>query len=351
MKEMKILQAMNMVDDEYLEEMNMENKKEPGRKRNVLKLFLIAALVAVLGVGVFAHEYVTAGGDWFYSFFAGRNRQEMMDDLTDNQQEILSQGLVEIGQSMTVDGWTVTLESGISDGYRMLIKYRIDAPEDVVLDATYSLDFMQIVKTAEGKKIDGTGAHVAQWIIRDENPNDNSMTKIIDCRLMTTSQGETLAIPNGAVVHLEIYNIQRILSDGNEIKRQVVSEENWEFEVELGEAYLATETVAVADKTDFVATCLYKDYEFDVKLKVISAELRTLTAKVTLEKTAAEYGCGFFLGPLQVVLKDGSVIESRASSLIHREDCFEWNLAFDRPISMADVDHIEYPKEGVDIYQ
>ena len=330
MKEMKILQAMNMVDDEYLEEMNVENKKEPGRKRNVLKLFLIAALVAVLGVGVFAHEYVTAGGDWFYSFFAGRNRQEMMDDLTDNQQEILSQGLVEIGQSMTVDGWTVTLESGISDGYRMLIKYRIDAPEDVVLDATYSLDFMQIVKTAEGKKIDGTGAHVAQWIIRDENPNDNSMTKIIDCRLMTTSQGETLAIPNGAVVHLEIYNIQRILSDGNEIKRQVVSEENWEFEVELG---------------------LYKDYEFDVKLKVISAELRTLTAKVTLEKTAAEYGCGFFLGPLQVVLKDGSVIESRASSLIHREDCFEWNLAFDRPISMADVDHIEYPKEGVDIYQ
>ena len=70
MKEMKILQAMNMVDDEYLEEMNMENKKEPGRKRNVLKLFLIAALVAVLGVGVFAHEYVTAGGDWFYSFFS-----------------------------------------------------------------------------------------------------------------------------------------------------------------------------------------------------------------------------------------------------------------------------------------
>ena len=66
MKQMRILQAMNMVDAEYLEELNMEGEKKMGHKRKVLKVFLIAALVAVLGVSVLAYEYTALPSGWFY---------------------------------------------------------------------------------------------------------------------------------------------------------------------------------------------------------------------------------------------------------------------------------------------
>ena len=344
MKEMKILQAMNMVDDEYLEEMNVENKKEPGRKRNVLKLFLIAALVAVLGVGVFAHEYVTAGGDWFYSFFSAGDRLEVMGKLTENQKETLSRGMVEINQSVTVDGWTITMESGISDGYRMFVKYRIDGPEGVALDGEqYSLDGMVHYLTPDGEEIDfGTmGWH--NGMIPDGNPNDNSTAGLFECTY-TASDVDGFSFPDGFVWTYEIDAIweDRVV-DGDRSYRKLC-EGKWKFEVVFDEEYIVAESVELVDEPVYcAATRLYKQHEFDVKVKVTSFELRGLTATVKYEKPVTGWWHGVSLKPIYIVLKDGTMIEAHMKCDSNRGDYKESLLGVDHPVAITDVDYIDFP--------
>ena len=82
MIEMKILQTMNMVDEEYLVEMNEVKGQSRRGKRKITTLVVIAALVAVMGVGVFAKEYRSVVEDWFYWFFAANKNNACFDNLT-----------------------------------------------------------------------------------------------------------------------------------------------------------------------------------------------------------------------------------------------------------------------------
>ena len=346
MKQMRILQAMNMVDDEYLEEMNPENKTEPRRKGKITKILLVAALIAVLGFGVLAHEYVEAGEDWFRSFFSAGDRLEVMGKLTDEQKAVLSRGMVKIDQSVTVDGWTITMESGISDGYRMFVKYRIDGPEGVVLDGEqYTMEGMPHYMTPDGKEIDfGTmGWHHER--IPDDDPNDNSMAGLYECTY-TSSNVDGFAFPDGFVWTYEIDAIweDRVV-DGEWTDRKLC-EGKWKFEVVFNEEYIVAESVELVDEPVYcAATRLYKHHEFDVKVRVTSFELRALTATVRYEKPLTGWWHGVSLKPIYIVLKDGSVVEARwiSSGRISGDDYYEAVMGFDRPVALADVDYIDFP--------
>lgn len=342
MKQMKILRAMNMVDDGYLEEMNAAREQTHRGKRKLTTLVVIAALVAVLGVGVFATEYRLAVEDWFYSFFTGNNQTEVMENLSENQKEVINDGFVEINQCMTVDGWTVTLESGISDGYRMLVKYRVDAPEGVVLDSSYSLGFWPVIKTAEGKTIDWNGPFIAQWTIADEDPGDNTMTRLIDCTGGSTSRGEPIVVPDGAVVHLNVYNILKTTRNAQAITREKVWEKDQKFEVELGQAYMAKDTIEITEETYCTAKRRHNDAEIDFKLKVMSAEVRALTAAIKYEVPSGGLE-GISIDPIRVVLNDGTALESHGWRMTNYGDHIECIVEFDQPVPIADVAYIDYP--------
>lgn len=314
MKEMKILQTMNMVDEKYLEEMNEVKGQSRRGKRKITTLVVIAALVAVMGVGVFAKEYRSVVEDWFYWFFAANNQPEIMENLSENQQEVFNEGFVAINQSMTLDGWTVTLESGISDGYRLLVKYRVDAPEGVVLDYRYSLDFWPVIKTAEGKTIDWNGPTIAQW-----------------------------TIPDGAVVHLEVRNIWKTTGRAQAITRERVWEKDQKFEVELGQAYMAKDTIEITEETYCAAKRRYKDVEFDFKLKVMSAEVRALTAVIKFEMPQTGFGDGIFIDSIRVVLNDGTAMESQGMCMTNYVDHLECTVEFDQPVPIKDVAYIDFP--------
>lgn len=354
MKEMKILQTMNMVDEEYLEEMNEVKGQSRRGKRKITTLVVIAALVAVMGVGVFAKEYRSVVEDWFYWFFAANNQPEVMENLSENQQEVMeslsvnqqevfNEGFVAINQSMTLDGWTVTLESGISDGYRLLVKYRVDAPEGVVLDSRYSLDFWPVIKTAEGKTIDWNGPTIAQWTIPDEDPEDNSMTRLIDCTGGSTSEGKPIYVPDGAVVHMEVRNIWKTTGHAQAITWERVWEKDQKFEVELGQAYMAKDTIEITEETYCAAKRRYKDVEFDFKLKVMSAEVRALTAMIKFEIPQTGFGDGIFIDSIRVVLNDGTAIESQGMCMTNYVDHLECTVEFDQPVPIKDVAYIDFP--------
>ncbi len=92
------------------------------RTKRIVTLALAAALLLALGVTAYA---ALDAGDWFASWFADQTQQE----LTEGQKAYITQAAAGVGQSVTADGWTVTLDSAMTDGKYCYMKLDIQAPE------------------------------------------------------------------------------------------------------------------------------------------------------------------------------------------------------------------------------
>ena len=142
MNAMDLITGLNDIQDSFITDAGVfRSQIRHTSHLSKRKLWLAAAIIALLLLLVgCAVVYVVSNtgwydNRWYTKFFSGEQSTAAVDDLTESQQEIWEHGLVKIDQSVTCNGYTITLESGISDGYRMLIKYRIDAPEGIILDA------------------------------------------------------------------------------------------------------------------------------------------------------------------------------------------------------------------------
>ena len=85
-------------------------------------LALAAALVLALGVTAYA---ALDGAEWFKSWFATASQTE----LTEGQKEYIDRAAADVGQSVTANGWTVTLDAAMTDGERVFMDLTA-RPED-----------------------------------------------------------------------------------------------------------------------------------------------------------------------------------------------------------------------------
>lgn len=91
--------------------------------KRMVTLALAAALLLIMSVTAYA---VLDPGDWFAVWFGEQTQSE----LTEGQKEYIRQAAAGVGQSVTADdGWTVTLESAMTDGKYCYMKLDIRAPE------------------------------------------------------------------------------------------------------------------------------------------------------------------------------------------------------------------------------
>lgn len=104
---------------------SLEKKKRLKAKR-IVSLALAAALLALLGVTA----YAVRNGSLLSRFFSSRQQGE----LSPGQAAYLETESVEPAQSVTVDGYTVTVESAICNRLQLYLVLRIEGPEDVKLD-------------------------------------------------------------------------------------------------------------------------------------------------------------------------------------------------------------------------
>ena len=124
-----LFHGMNHIDENLIEEAETDMLLRP--KKMLGRFFLVAALISLTAIAALAATEPSATRAWFFSFFGDSTQVEAEWILTENQSAILDAGLVEINQSVTCNGYTITLESGLCDGYKALIKCRVDAPEGV----------------------------------------------------------------------------------------------------------------------------------------------------------------------------------------------------------------------------
>ena len=341
-----LLCGMNHVNDNLIEEastdVSLRSRKRPGL------IVLIAAIISVSAIVAFASTMPANTSAWFLSFFGHDTKQEAELELTENQNAILDAGLVEINQSVTYEGYTITLESGLCDGYKALIKCRVDAPEGVSLNGSnYALLYESNIEYSGGTPSNYSASSYTGYPIEDEDPYDNSITQLLDI-IVQPSQGSSFSLADGSEWGFLFTGIIERTGSGEDTTWNTLCEGIWEFKVAFDDELLVTESTELLSEPVRCSWSLFiRNRKIPVKAKVFSFELRSLTATIRYKRPFIAVFRGVFLDkPIYLVLNDGTKVLVKVKMTTYRDDYDETLCHFDRPVSVEDVAYIEFPGVG-----
>ena len=124
--------AFGDIEERFVSEAYREPEAfaEAPKGKNIRKRILTVALAAALYVAVGAAVYAACTSPWLADYFEARQKAP----LSPRQKEYLASESLEICQSATVDGYTVTVESAICDRMELCMVIRVEGPEGVLLD-------------------------------------------------------------------------------------------------------------------------------------------------------------------------------------------------------------------------
>lgn len=346
MSEMRILRAIGDIDEMFIAELNEVEPPKKYRNYRLTTLIVIAALISILGMTAYAAEFVTPLDYWFYKFFSNDESMSSIDMLTENQQSILEHGLVEINQSVTDNGITVTLESGLSDGIRAYLKYRVEGSEGTKLNAD---DYTLVTKTniilPDGEDGNFSVSYRSSRMLY-KDPNDSSIV-MLEQYLFLPPSGTDFNLADGSVWNICVEEILADYDCQENTRREVIGGGNWSFSVRFSDDAIVTDTTELLERP---VRCSAKrslgDKSFDIKVKVTSIQLRTLSATVIADRPLTGFWEGVLLDPIYLVLNDGTYVRAEYKMTSFRDDHMECMYIFDRPISIEDVAYIDLPRAG-----
>ena len=209
-------------------------EKPQGRGRMLRRgSAVLAAAVLVLSLSVAA--FAAFSGDWLASFFSARSERELSPD----QYHFLEKQSVGIGQSATMDAYTVTVESAICDAQNLCLVLRVEGPEGIILD----LDPAEGDLAFESGKSESTGTyertghlisrHTTWYHLDDGDGKANTATLLMrDQRVM--SAGSNQVYTDGEVWRFRFSDLRTRTGDlfGNV---NVLAGGEWIFEFPLTE--------------------------------------------------------------------------------------------------------------------
>ncbi len=338
--------GMNHVSENLVEEAEKELLLRPKRRLGII--FLFAALISVSAIVAFAAAKPATTSAWFFSFFGYDTKQEAELELTENQSEILDAGLVEINQSVTYEGYTITLESGLCDGYKALIKCRVDAPEGVSLNGTnYALHYESNIEFSEEAPGSYAAASYTGYPLEDEDPNDNSITQLLDI-IAQPSKGSSFSLADGSEWGFSFSGISEMTGSGEDVIWNTLCEGIWEFKVTFDDELLVTESTELLSEP---AKCLWSlhigNQTLPARAKIFSFELRSLTATIRYERPFVAVFQGVYLDkPIYLIMKDGTKVLAKVKMTTYTDEYDETLCHFDRPVSIEDVAYIAFPGAG-----
>lgn len=318
----------------------MNKIKEKAPKRRIgFKILLAAAIIAAMTMTVFAAENIMTYDNWFTDFFSGK---EVIADISENQLELLDDSITRIDQSVTSNGYTVTLETAITDGYVAYFTFRVDAPEGVALDGE-RYRFEKIPLELFGEDIDDGEITLRSggWdMLEDSDPTDNSIMLLLEIYI-NRPEGKDSSLTDNQEKTITISNLMEDV--GPEVPYATAAEGEWTFTFTLPDTELVTQEVEMLSSP---VRCTGRRYSgqhwFDVGVQVTSFRLRAMTATLVYEEPLTGFWEGITLDPIYVYLKDGSCVRAVFSMGGYANGQAECIYQFEVPISFADVDYIEF---------
>ena len=131
MKAMDLLVGFGSVKDSYVisaEEFRQGKHKAQIKRLSTRKVWLIAAVIALTLLLVGCAVAYASG--WFQQVFSSRSKTP----LSSEQIQYIQNNEQSVGQSQTINDWTVDLKSTICDGRTGYLVFQITAPDDMDLE-------------------------------------------------------------------------------------------------------------------------------------------------------------------------------------------------------------------------
>lgn len=329
------------LSSQRIKELTMEkiDKKAP-RGRIGFKILFIAAMIAMLSMSVLAAESIMTYDDWLTEFFAGK---EVVADISENQLALLESSVKQVDQSVSSGGYTVTLETAVTDGYVAYLTFRLDGPEGEVLEDAYYYFESWPFRDLLGESIDDgviKGAASGWRRLEDLDPTDNSVRVLLE--LSTESpDGWERPLADGAEKTVILGALVKDV--GPDYEPEILAEGDWSFTFAFGDsAALTAEVEMLSAPVYCTARRQLGQRNFNVTLKVTSFRLRALTASCIIEEPLTGFWEGILLDEITVVMRDGSRVTARFGAGSYGGGQAEIFFSFDVPISFRDVDYVEF---------
>ena len=339
MKSEDLLKALNDLDDDIV----LDAKKEtPKRKFNSRRFLAVLTAAVIASTMILTAVAAITEAGWFRNFFSIQSEQS----LSEGQADYIGQRTEDIAQSVTIDGYTLTVESAIADQYTAYIKLKLQAPPGEILDAeSYlagipdqeNLETEKSLTRADGRNI-AYGASMRP--LDDGDPKDGSFSIL---EVFTLFSNTETTFDEEGVWKLHYRNFDACYDSG-EIK--TVMEGSIDFDIEFtkisnAEVAVITEPVPYSFKT-------YRDHDAYLAGDpdytegfITSLTLRTMSATMTVE--GGNEAVGFLEIP--IVMKDGSQVKMQARSF----GTGTYIYSFQAPIVMDEADHILL-EDGTKLY-
>ena len=320
----ELLMGMTDLDGSILEEAETLGKNIRVRRfRPVLAAAIGAAVLILAGCAYVA----LTEPEWFGQFFSRWQEQ----GLSQSQTAFVEENTKVIGQSVTRDGYTLTVESAIADSYNAYIKLRLSSETEDVMNAENYLPGYRL-------REDGT---LEDYFYAPDHPDwrystgSGPMEEAPDVILIRVSQNEqqgAKSLEAGVTYRIHFPGLIGYYSDGTD---RVLTEEDFDFDIVFDTLHdesleMITEPVEVTFS--------------EISLTLTSLELRTLGISVDYTGEADVLKImSYFSG--NVALKDGTQVRFRPYVLgPEGGTCF-----LTGPIVLEEVDHVQL-RDGTKLY-
>ena len=346
MKEERLLNVLGMIDDSLVEELYIHNQSVHVQGKKKIRVYILVAAVILLLAACGVEIVRVLEGNWFDQYFSEEGRVEAESQISENQRELLEQGMTAIGQSVTCNGYTVTLDSAISDGYRTFLKFLIKPQNGAASEQSlYALAGGPQITNTNGEEIELSAAMFgirSYWI-----ETDHTFAALYESSI-TPQTGNAEKMKMGTVWDITInelyeYTVRENDSEMHHDCRKTISGE-WSFRFTFDEHTLLAEEQEILEQPIY---CLGKrtlwEREFPVLIKIVSYKIRAFGATLCFEKPLTGVWEGVELEPVLIFLKDGTAIEGQYRSGFSRKDTWEDTYEFPIPVAIEDISYVQFP--------
>ena len=332
--------------DEVFRRKDVQVVKQKERRqavhRKVTALVTVLAIVLTVGaVGVGAA--VLSGSDWFANLY----KRETHGELSESQLQYLADNTVDIQQTVTSDGITMTLGAVNCNREIFDVYIHAVAPEGVSLEGV-NMSNMTFTKE-DGQEVNCSS--MTAYYVKDDDGRENTRTY-------------AFRFSSPLVVDGVFENIEYIFSQGGPMKmtingldyagERVFSVGEWSFdltftEIDEGEKTIITEPVVI------------DSYAWGIDVYMGKAKINTLTmygmyGTGTYEIAEQEFKIGETVGEenrgypyngdlhvdVQVFFKDGTTATSSSSEYrdTDGDGVIEFKVGFSEPIILSEIDYV-----------
>ena len=363
----KLYNAVGEIDDDILldtEQFIRRQKKERGsaRRRNGISVSAghtrsrrfsraVAAVLAVALLVVSSTGVAMATSPEFRdAILAFLFANQSGEPLTPDQYRFIDENAVGIGQSVTADGYTVTVDSAICDAYTLYLVLKIEGPEDVKVDPVSEGE--NLIFGHASCKSTGTNPRTGylvsksrSWSTLDDGDGQENTVTLLMKESYVMSADSDGVYTDGELWRLQLADLTLITGELSD-KKTILAEGGWSFEFPLTEASESVEFLSAP------VICLAQGGGLNgpgegVEIMVESFVLSPFGAVCQYSLLPGSTPEAVDIPNVYLVMKDGSMVQAQPKSggVADAGGTYKGHMSytFDSPLILHDVTMLLLP--------